>query len=329
MRVVILHNTVAADASAADRDVLVQAQVVGQALVELGHQAFSLACTLDLHAARQRLLELQPDVVFNLVESLDGLDALQGLAPAMLEALEIPYTGASAAAFFLAVHKLRAKRHMRLWKLPTPDWRVADPELAESAAPLPCERWIIKTIAEHASFGLDEESVGRYADERSLQRQLAAAAQRLGRPCFAEQYVDGREFNLSVLCDAGEPQVLPPAEIDFSAFPAGKVRVVGQRAKWDEATFEFQATPRRFDFPAADAPLLDELHRLALDCWRPFELRGYVRVDFRVDAANRPWILEINTNPCLSPDAGFYAALGQAGLNYRDLATRLLDDARR
>ncbi|MCE9526889.1 MAG: hypothetical protein K8R36_12630, partial [Planctomycetales bacterium] len=92
-------------------------------------------------------------------------------------------------------------------------------------------------------------------------------------------------------------------------------------------TFEFQNTPRRFDFPASDAQLLAELGRLAIRCWDIFGLKGYVRVDFRVDEKGQPWILEINTNPCLSPDAGYAAALKQAGISIEEAVQRILDDA--
>jgi GNAT superfamily N-acetyltransferase len=118
--------------------------------------------------------------------------------------------------------------------------------------------------------------------------------------------------------------VLPPAEIDFSAFPAGKPQIVGYQAKWDDASFEFHQTPRRFDFPAEDGPLVGRLSELARRCWEVFDLAGYVRVDFRVDRAGQPWILEINTNPCLSPDAGYAAALARAGIRYEDAIERIV-----
>ena len=122
------------------------------------------------------------------------------------------------------------------------------------------------------------------------------------------------------------PEVLPPAEIDFSAFPPAKPRIVGHRAKWQADSFEYHHTPRRFDFPPSDHPLLEQLRHLAQQCWTLFGLRGWVRVDFRVDAAGRPWILEINANPCLTPDAGFAAALGQASIPFDDAIQRILDD---
>ena len=92
-----------------------------------------------------------------------------------------------------------------------------------------------------------------------MRRRLAERAARSGRPCFAEQFVEGREFNLSVLAGPEGPEVLSPAEIDFSAFPPGKPRIVGHRAKWLADSFEFNHTPRCFDFPSSDGPLLDRL----------------------------------------------------------------------
>jgi len=153
---------------------------------------------------------------------------------------------------------------------------------------------------------------------------MDARREALGGACLAEAYIAGRELNLSLLDGADGPELLPPAEIRFDAYPPGKVRVVGYRSKWEEGTFEFANTPRTFEFPAQDAPLLAHLKELALQCWKLFGLRGYARVDFRVDGEGRPWILEVNANPCLSPDAGFYAATLQAGLTFPDVLCRIL-----
>ena len=153
---------------------------------------------------------------------------------------------------------------------------------------------------------------------------MEARCEALGGACLAEAYIDGREFNLSLLAGEGGPEVLPPAEIRFDAYPPGKVRVVGYRSKWEEGSFEFANTPRTFQFSAQDAPLLSQLKELARRCWNIFDLQGYARVDFRVDGAGRPWILEVNANPCLSPDAGFSAATLRAGLTFPDVLTRII-----
>ena len=125
------------------------------------------------------------------------------------------------------------------------------------------------------------------------------------------------------------PEVLPPAEIDFSAFPPDKPRIVGYRAKWEETAFEFANTPRQFDFATSEQPLLERLCVLARACWPLFGLRGYVRGDFRVDTGGCPWILEINTNPCLSPDGGFAAAIARAGIGFDQAIARIVQDAPR
>jgi D-alanine-D-alanine ligase len=323
MRITVLHNAVAPDARDDELDVLVQVQAVMQALQQLGHEPQTLPCTLDLDALRRALLQDRPEVVFNLTEGLGGTDRLQHVAPSLLEALGLPYTGATALALWLTNDKLHAKARLQQAGLPTPVWATAA-DADQIAIPGPM---IIKAIYEHSSVGLDDDSIVTCRNGRELAERVRQAESRLGQPCFAEQFIAGREFNLSLLAGPAGPQVLPPAEIDFGAFPADKPRIVGYRAKWFVDAFEFAHTPRTFDFPAADEPLLARLADLASRCWSSFGLRGYNRVDFRVDRDGQPFILEINTNPCLSPDAGFAAALARAGLDLPQAVERLLHDA--
>jgi ribosomal protein S18 acetylase RimI-like enzyme len=189
----------------------------------------------------------------------------------------------------------------------------AGPSAASQAAPA----WIVKSIWEHASVGLGDSSVLRGLTPE-------AVAERLPDGFFAERFIEGREFNLALLAGPEGPEVLPPAEIVFVDFPADKPKIVGYTAKWDEESFEYSHTVRRFADPAVDGPLLEKLKGLAVRCWDVFGLGGYARVDFRVDACGEPWILEVNTNPCLSPDGGFAAALQQAGIAYADAMARIV-----
>lgn len=325
VRVLILHNAVAADASAAERDVLAQVEVVTQACRELGFAAETFGCTADLQPLIERLQEDPPGVVFNLVEALAGRDQLAWLIPALLETLHIPCTGTAAVPLNLSNDKLRTKQKLQLAGLPTPAWHTAE-SLANIKAKEPFSpgEYILKAIGEHASLGLDDTAVVFAESADVLQTRLQQQAARLGKPCFAEQFIAGREFNLSLLAQGALPEVLPPAEIDFSDFPAGKPRIVGAAAKWDEGTFEYDHTPRKFDFAASDEPLLNELRSLARSCWQVLELGGWARVDFRVDPQNRPWILEVNTNCCVSPDAGFAAAVERGGLTLTNAIERIL-----
>jgi D-alanine-D-alanine ligase len=154
---------------------------------------------------------------------------------------------------------------------------------------------------------------------------MAERAPLLGGACFAEAYLDGREFNLSVLAGPAGPEVMPPAEIVFQDYPEGKPRIVNYEAKWEEESFEYTHTPRTFDFPPEDAPLLAELRTIALATWHRFGLRGWARVDFRVTGEG-PFVLEVNANPCITPGAGFASAVEQGGLGFDEAIRRILAD---
>ena len=324
MHAAILHETIGPDARADERDALVQVEAIATALHDL-------ACTITVHSVGLNLDRLRgwlrrerPHVVVNLVEALGGHGRLIHLVPALLEAVGVAFTGVGSLAMALTTDKLATKRALRRAGLPTPDWCAPDDGVAFAALPDAC---IIKPVWEDASLGIDDDAVVQIEQPRQLRAELRRRLQYTHTECFAERFVPGREFNLSLLADNGECRVLSPAEIVFQRFPAGKPRIVGYAAKWTEGSFEYEHTPRRFGFSEPDAPLLLELSTLARACWRLFRLRGYARVDFRVDRHGRPWILEVNANPCLAPDAGFLAAARHDGLSSADVIERLLADA--
>ncbi len=327
MNIVILHNAVSSEDSLEDLDTLAQAKAISDSLCRLGYHGVTVPCTLDLAKLRASLLDFRPRLVFNLVESLGGTDSLSYLASALLDALGIPYSGNPTDALFTTNHKVIAKRIMQLAGLPTPLWFSEDgcaPDTDTAPLKPPC---IIKAVWEHGSRGLDDGNVIREGDSELVRQRLQEFAARAGRPHFAERFIDGREFNVPMLDGPDGPQILPIGEMDFSRFPADKPRIIGHRAKWHEESFEYHNTPRTFHFHEHDRALVEHLKRLALECWQLFGLRGYVRVDFRVDPAGQPWILEINTNPCLSPEAGYAAAVEEAGLKYDQAIQRIVEAA--
>ncbi|MCA9774070.1 MAG: ATP-grasp domain-containing protein [Myxococcales bacterium] len=321
MRVALLHNAVAEDAAPDERDVLVQVDAIARDLRALCHEPVVIPCDLNLEDLKQRLRLARPAVVFNLVETLGGSGRLITLVPALLDTLGIPYTGAPTTAIFLTSHKVLAKERLRAAGVPTPAWAPGEPPAAEPG------RYIVKPVWEDASIGVDDEAVIDVTEGAALEKAIARRSEQLGTQCFAERFVDGRELNLSILGGRPKPEVLPPAEISFIDFPADKPKIVGYQAKWSETSFEYQHTRRRQTFGPEDAGLLAELEALAEKCWRVFGLRGYARVDFRVDASGRPWVLEVNANPCLSPDAGFAAAATAAGLTTEQRIERIVRDA--
>ena len=261
MHIVVAHNAVSENDALDAADVLVQADAVVEALVDAGHSVERVSVDLNLEKTQRYFEQERPDLVFNLVESLAGTGRLIHFFPGLLDALALPYTGSSAEALFLTSNKLLAKTCLNGARLPTPAWlwkgkgRLCRSDDGEGFLKNPRNRsaggpWIIKSVWEHASLGLDETAVVGWQGTEHMARTLAARAPGLGGSGFAEAFIEGREFNLSVLDSGSGPQVLPPAEIRFDAFEAGKRRIVDYRAKWDDASFEYHHTPRSFEHPA-------------------------------------------------------------------------------
>ncbi|MCF8051162.1 MAG: D-alanine--D-alanine ligase [Desulfobacterales bacterium] len=333
MKVAVVHQDVDSKGPADEQDVLVQAQSVASALETIGHRTRIFPCSLDLGWIRQALIGFGPDAVFNLVESIDGSSRLLPVFPALLERIGFAYTGSCTAALATTTQKVWAKERLFASGIATPAWIgpvPAEPPLFAGHSPpedAAFRTWIVKSLWEHASFGMTGDVLVSDAGPAALLDTLARRVPAMAGACFAEVFIDGREFNLSILEVEGKPMALPQSEIVFEGYGKDRARIVDYRAKWEADSYEYRHTPRRFEFPEKDRPLLRRLEVLALRCWDLFGLSGYARVDFRVDAQGRPWVLEINANPCLSPDAGFAAALQEAGMPFQAAVSHILDAA--
>ncbi len=316
--IVIMHQRVRPGSGKDEEDTLAQAAFVSHTLAESGIRSRLMPVDLNLKKAARRLAVLGPDIVFNLVESLEGKGEFIHYAAGLLESLAIPFTGAPARALYTSSHKTLAKEILRRAGIRTPDWFLLPSNgTSPESAFVPCIR---KSVWEHASLGMDDQAVITTIEGLTNHHTRDGF--------FYERFIDGREFNIALLEEGGKPRALPAVEIRFVDFPPDKPRIVGYRAKWEQESFEYINTVHRIDFPDTDRPLLDELERTALACWDLFSLAGYARIDFRVDGDGVPWVLEINANPCLMPDAGFYKTALRAGFNRRSLIGALVDAAR-
>jgi D-alanine-D-alanine ligase len=147
------------------------------------------------------------------------------------------------------------------------------------------------------------------------------------QPVLVEEFIDGREINAAVLENEGEPFVLPLSEILFDGLPAGSPRITSYEAKWNEKSLWYTGTP-------AVCPALLEgtarakLEQIALGVFRLLEGKDYGRVDFRLDAAGNPWVLEYNPNPDISPGGGFARCLAAGGFSFADFMRILLRNNR-
>ncbi|MEE4116398.1 MAG: ATP-grasp domain-containing protein [Marinilabiliaceae bacterium] len=314
----ILTNELSEKPTMDELDVLVQAEAVREALLSLGYDTSTGTMGSDLKRARNSILKAEADIVFNLVESIDNIAELIHLAPSLLRSMGIPFTGSGPEAMILTSNKIFAKKIMKWNSIPTPGWFTVN----ESWRGESSHTYIAKPLYEDASVGIDDSSL--FSGNNPV--KLIEYGLKYGASFFAEEFIPGREFNISVLAGDSGPVVLPPAEIIFRDYPESKPAIVGYKAKWDESSFEYNNTLRSFDFPEEDNDLIEELRRISSMCWTVFDLRGYARIDFRVDKPGNPYVLEVNANPCLSPDSGFFAAVEKAGWNFTDAIQRILND---
>jgi D-alanine-D-alanine ligase len=148
------------------------------------------------------------------------------------------------------------------------------------------------------------------------------------QPVLAERYVDGRELNVTLIGNAPELAVLPLHEIDFAQMPADRPRIVSYAAKWDEHHVDYAGT-KAVPLRDANAELTERVERVARAAWHALGLRDYGRVDLRVDAAGAPWVIDINPNPDISPDAGVVRSARLAGMSYPQLIAHLAGVAHR
>lgn len=317
--VVFLYNKLSDHPKEDELDVVRQMRFISKALRKLGYIPYSVPFSIDLAEAIKELKKFNPLVVFNLVEMVEGTGELLSFGPLILNYLRIPYTGVPLEPMFITTSKILTKKQLNLLKINTSSWFTMD-DLDKLN---PKEKYIVKPIWEDGSLGLDEHCVFSGNDRNYISKLKSFHK----KSFFVEQYVDGREFNLSILGGKKGPQVMPPAEILFKDYPEGKPRIVGYNAKWTEDSFEYNHTPRTFRFKKNEQQLLEELKMIALRCWHDFELKGYVRVDFRVDRNNVPFVLEINGNPCISPESGYVAATRKAGLKFTEVVKRIIEDA--
>lgn len=301
-----------------EQDTLDSAVAVSAALRRHGYASE----IIDIGSDFQPLLSLAakpPHTVFNLVEAVDGDAGRAHLPVRLMEQLGLRFTGAGATAGKLTSSKTATKKLLVERGIPTPPWWDG---AREPPSGLPV---IVKPDTEHASLGIDAGSV---VDGREARSEISRREARFGCRFFAEAFIEGREFNVALIEDAEGPRILPIAEIVLDALPEGRPRILDYSAKWDPASHAYHHTPRRFGVEEREPVLAAEIVRLALDCWSVAGLSGYARVDFRVGDAGLPTVLEINTNPCIAPDAGLAATAAAADIPYDHLIALIVEAAR-
>ncbi len=323
-RIAVLHNVDYEDslpetdpAWAARAEVGRVAEAVAAALTEAGHDAQVVAVDGDLASLRDTLVELDADCVFNLCESMVGDARLESALPLLLELLGIPFTGSPPEALSFGLRKDRVKQRLEAAGIPTPAGRVLvrpdDP--CDLSFPL-----IVKPVREDGSVGIWSTSVVR--DVAALRRAVDAVVTSLRQPCLVEEFVDGREFNVALLGHP-TPRVLPLSEIDFTGLPADAPRIVSYDAKWSSGSVDDLGTVPVLH-PSLPGAVAARVRRVATEAFRAVGVRDYGRVDVRLATTGVPYVVDVNPNCDLSPNAGMARAAAAVGIDYGALVGLLV-----
>jgi len=308
----------------AEQGVIACAQAIADALQRVGYQVVKAPIYTDVELA---LAPYPPTrwVVFNLGEGLEGRLFEEARIAWALEAMGYRFTGSGGDAIARSVHKAQAKALLASNGVDTPPWLLfRHPDEVNALAADLLFPLIVKPVAEDASIGIGPDAVVHTV--QALRQRVAYVVERYRQTALAELFVPGREFNISLW--GNPPQVLPLAEIDFSAFTDPYARIVSFTAKWEVDSFEYHHTPVLC--PAlVDPDLGARITDTAWRAWTAIGCQGYARVDMRISDEGIPYVVEVNCNPDLSPDAGFYQAARAAGYGYEDMVVHILEIARR
>lgn len=292
----ILHNKINDNSPEDVIDIMRQAKWLGKILNDLGYKILMLPFSPDNIGTLAQLKDTTPMTVINLVDSACGEENLSYLAAGILEYLKVKFTGNSMRSLYITTDKIYAKKMLQSAKINTAQW-VFD---GEANGFVPEKKYIIKALSEDASIGLADKSVIVAESLDKLKEEMKTREKEIGGKVFAERYIEGREFNVCIYGNRNNPKILPPYEWLFDGFDERNiVKIITYDAKWTENTYEYDHVIADYHLPEKDNALLEELEAISAKCWALFELKGYARIDFRIDENGKPWVLEINCNPSL------------------------------
>ena len=324
LKVGILFNLPVQPTRGESIDYLAEAEVQDQALavqdalekLDLEHQSFPLET--DIESLVAALKSYRPDVVINLCEGAFGDSHLEMNVPSLLELMGIPYTGSPPLTLGLCQDKGLAKDILKAKGIPVPEYRVLssfDEWRGGMDYPL-----FVKPLREDASLGISRESFVR--NDTELSQRVKYVTDSYRQPALVEKYIDGRELNVAIV-GTRNLEVLPISEILFE-FP-DEPKIVDYSAKWLKETEQYKMT--KPVCPAKlESPIRSKVEKAAVETYRALYCRDYARVDIRLSGA-QPFVLEVNPNPDISPEAGFARSVKTAGIPFEDFVKRIISFA--
>ncbi|MBN2382882.1 D-alanine--D-alanine ligase [bacterium] len=324
-RIIVAYNQPLEDAESLDPDSLseagvkVEADDVSTALQSLGHMVERLAVR-TIEQALHDLKRSKPDLIFNLCEGYQGHTQSEMYLAGLWELLGVPYTGNTPLTLGLAQNKVLTKQLLESNGIATPEYFVCSEPPDESPLAFPL---IAKPSAEDASLGITQHSV--VSSLADLRENVGHIIRKYKQAALVEKYIPGREFNVS-LYGPQPGRALPVSEILFSGFAEDVARITSYEAKWLTDHPLYARTPS-FCPAEVDAALRDRIVEVALRSYAILGGRDYGRVDLRVNAAGKIYVLEYNPNPDISREAGFAKAITAAHFEYSEFLEEICNQA--
>ena len=289
-------------------------------LGQLGHDVHVLGVKDELGGIRQAVTDGNPHIAFNLLEAFHEIGAFDQNLVSYLELLRLPYTGCNPRGMLLARDKALSKKLLAYHRIPVPDFTVfrrghAVRHPKRLGSPL-----IVKPLTQEASIGIAQASV--VDDDAKLKELVEFIHEKVGTEAIAERYIEGRELYVGVLGNE-RLQVFPVWEMDFTKMLNGAHHIATDRVKWS-AKYQKKhgIKTAQADLPP---PLAESLQHLAKRVYHTLELSGYARIDLRLDADGRVWVLEANPNPHMAQGEDFAESAARAGIPYDALLQRILN----
>jgi D-alanine-D-alanine ligase len=276
--------------------------------------------------AYQTLRDNPPDFVFNIAEGLYGVSR-EAHMPSIFEFLRLPYLGSDPLTLCVCLDKARAKEILSFHGIRTAGFTVIESmdSFEEARVRFPA---IVKPLHEGSSKGVFDSCVVRSTAE--LEREVRTVLEAYAQPALVEEFLPGREFTVAVMGNGKDLRVLPIVEISFAALPPGSNPIYSYEAKW---VWDSSENPLQvFSCPAeVGESLREEIERMCSATYSVLRCRDWARIDMRLDAAGRPFVLEVNPLPGILPrpedNSCFPKAARAAGLSYNQLINTVLDIA--
>ena len=289
-------------------------------LRQSGHDVRCLGVLDSLTEMRLAIKEWKPDIVFNLLEEFNGIVTYDQHVVAYLELLRQPYTGCNPRGLMLSRDKPLSKQLLAYHRISTPRFAVIRRGTRVHVPRKLHFPLFVKSATEDASLGIAQASV--VEDAAHLKERVAFMHEQIGSDALVEEFIEGRELYVGVIGN-GRLTRLPMWEMVFGTMPASLAGIATRKVKWDKEYREKYGIITRAaeELPPA---VLAQLDKLSRRIYHALGLSGYARMDFRVTADGRVYVLEANANPNLEASEDFAESARAAGIAYPDLLERLM-----